>query len=510
MLIAKKILKKFPTSKEVLNINGILLIYQNQFSESILIYERAIKIYPEDPELYCNIGLACLSLNLLEKALSYLHQSIKLNPNLIQSHFNIAKIYLSELDIDKCLTHLNIIKSIDPNNENVHQLFAEACRYANKYELFIHSLESAIKINPDNYINYYYLAFGFMWCNNKSEALKNLERCIELNPKYTPALFNLFQIKGIEDSSILIDDLMSLEKESHFTNDEFIYFNLCLSQYYERSDPEIYIKYLHRANNLKNKYIINFNIQKLHSSIISANSDLTYYPEYNNDLTPIFIVGMPRSGSTLVESILLNNKNIYSCGEVPLIHDEFYKCIGNNNLITSDSLSATREKYINLIRSMTDSTIIIDKLPLNFLWINLIFLIFPNAKFIFTERNKFDTCFSIYKTFFGDSALPFSYNTNHISEFYDFYSKVKNYWFKIYDKNIYTISYDNIIENSVAEFNSLFNSLGFDFDKSKVSLDDSRYVQTASFAQVRGKIKKQTSYEEYKQYFPEFTKKLIP
>ena len=129
---------------------------------------------------------------------------------------------------------------------------------------------------------------------------------------------------------------------------------------------------------------------------------------------------------------------------------------------------------------------------------------FPNAKFIFTERNKFDTCFSVFKTFFGDSALPFSYESNDIVEFYNFYIKVKDHWFKEYRNNLYTISYDNIIIDSTTEFKNLFNFLDIDFDQSMISLDDKRFVQTASFAQVRGKISKQTSYESFNKIFPEF------
>ena len=479
-------------------------MYQNRFQDSIPFFKKAIKIYPDDPELYCNLGLAYLNINDFSNALDHLQHSLKINPNHIESHFNIAKIFLTKLEINKCLHHLQTIERLISPNENLYQLFAEAYRYINKYDLFLNSLKKAIEINPNNYINYFYLAFGFMWCNDKNNAIKNLQKCIELNPKFTPAIFNLMQISKDSNYFHDIEIFNNLEK-SHLSNDEFIYFHLCLSKFYENKDIDLYIKHLSRANEVKRKSIAKFfNLKGLEHFIFNKLNPSAFTKIQPSSLSPIFIVGMPRSGSTLVESILLNNKNIYSCGEVPLLHDEFYSLVTFDKNSLMESIENIQERYVNLIKSMTNSLHFVDKLPLNFFWIDLILLMFPNAKFIFTERNKFDTCFSIFKTFFGDSALPFSYDSNEIVEFYNFYKKLKDYWYKEYRNSLYTISYDNIIIDSNSEFRNLFNFLDIDFDQSMISLDDKRFVQTASFAQVRGKISKQTSYESFKKIFPEF------
>ena len=480
-------------------------MHQNRSQDSIPFFKKALKIYPDDPELYCNLGLAYLNTNDLNNALDHLHHSLRIHPNHIESHFNIAKIFLTKLEINTCLNHLQIIERLITPNENLYQLFSEAYRYINEYDLFLKSLKKAIEINPNNHINYFYLAFGFMWCNDKKNAVINLQKCIELNPKFTPAIFNLMQIS--KDSNYF-DDIQifhSLEKSFHLSNDEFIYFHLCLSKFYENKDIDLYIKHLSRANEVKRKSIANFfDLSDLEDFIFRKLNPSAFTKIQPSSLSPIFIVGMPRSGSTLVESILLNNKNIYSCGEVPLLHDEFYSLVkfDKNSLI--EETENIQERYVNLIESMTKSSNFIDKLPLNFFWIDLILLMFPNAKFVFTERNKFDTCFSIFKTFFGDSALPFSYETNEIVEFYNFYNKVKDYWHKEYRNNLYTISYDNIIIDSSSEFKNLFNFLDIDFDQSMILLNDNRFVQTASFAQVRGEISKQNSYENFKNVFPEF------
>ena len=479
-------------------------MYQNRFQNSIPFFKKAIKIYPDDPELYCNLGLAYLNINDFSNALDHLQHSLKINPNHIESHFNIAKIFLTKLEINKCLHHLQTIERLISPNENLYQLFAEAYRYINKYDLFLNSLKKAIEINPNNYINYFYLAFGFMWCNDKKNAIINLQKCIELNPKFTPAIFNLMQISNDCKYFHDIEIFNTLEK-SHLSNDEFIYFHLCLSKFYENKDINLYIKHLSRANEVKRKSIAKFfNLKSLEHFIFNKLNPSAFTKIQPSSLSPIFIVGMPRSGSTLVESILLNNKNIYSCGEVPLLHDEFYSLVPFDKNSLMESIENIQERYVNLIQSMTNSLHFVDKLPLNFFWIDLILLMFPNAKFIFTERNKFDTCFSIFKTFFGDSALPFSYESNEIVEFYNFYKKLKDYWCKEYRNSLYTISYDNIIIDSNSEFRNLFNFLDIDYDQSMISLDDKRFVQTASFAQVRGKISKQTSYESFKKIFPEF------
>jgi tetratricopeptide (TPR) repeat protein len=504
-----KLLKKIPTSFEFLNLKAHVFLTQGLWDESLKIFNKSNLFHPQIVETIFNIGIAYENLINYEDALINYEKCISLDTNFIPAYIHIINLHIKNYDIDKAFIKIESLLEINLNMEIPYQLSAQCYRLIHKYVEQEKVLQQAIQINPNNSMNYVYLAFIKMWSNNTYEAKKLLQKSLSINPKNTFAIYNLMQI----DKNIVFNHdfslLESILKSSNLNNDDLVYLELCYAQFFHNKDDEKYIYYLSKANERKNrslqfnKFSMNRFFEKLSNKFNSYN--FSNYESNNDNYYPIFILGMPRSGSSLIEQIVIKHPSVDSCGEVDLLNYELTKFVNDENS-KNNNLNIISNKYLSFINKITKSKYFVDKLPLNFLWIGYIKKIFPNAKFIITHRDKFDNCFSIFKSFFGDSALPFSYTKDNINYFYSFHMEVIKFWKEIFNTSIFSISYEKIIDNPQDEFLRLFNFLNLEFNHSYLNLSDSKsFIQTASFLQARNKIEKKSSYDKYVKYFPEFT-----
>ena len=165
-----------------------------------------------------------------------------------------------------------------------------------------------------------------------------------------------------------------------------------------------------------------------------------------------------------------------------------------------DYFYTVRNYYMNQITKISDKPFIIDKLPLNFKWIGFIRNSLPEAKIIHISRNPMAVCWSNYKTLFTDRGMDFTLSQESIAEYYHLYVDIMNYWKNKYNKNLLNINYDNYVKNFEKDTKSILNFLNLEWEEKIKSFDKTnRVVTTASFQQVRGKIKKDTS-KEWKKY----------
>jgi tetratricopeptide (TPR) repeat protein len=373
--------------------------------------------------------------------------------------------------------------------ERCYQLLAYCYREINLFEESHKNLELAIEINPYNYENFYHLGFSFIWKKNYQEAIECFKKCYELNNKYLPALYQLNNLLKYKVDSAEHNFLIGLNEKDLDTNNLSWKYLTLADIYYNDNDINSFFKNLHKANHLKNKLIaykhydrecIKKNYKKL------PNLNFESYPSI-----PIFIVGMPRSGSSLIEQVLSQSDEIYAAGEIPILHENFKNQVFiENKTLSTDNLLSIRNIYINFISSHQKKKYFIDKLPLNFLWIGYIKSIFPEAIFIHTHRNNLDIFMSLYRTFFADGVLEFSYSQDNIVEFYNLYKNIIQFWSEE-NIDIIDIKYENVIDSPTLEFTKLFESLNLPFNKSYLDLENiNRPVKTASFLQINKRLQK--------------------
>lgn len=233
---------------------------------------------------------------------------------------------------------------------------------------------------------------------------------------------------------------------------------------------------------------------------------------------PIFILGLPRTGSTLVERILSQHSDVFAAGELNDFALQMMEQVKREKPESPKHklalIAATRnldfqqlgQNYIQATRPETGQTKhFIDKLPLNSLYVGLIKAALPNAKIIYVKRHPLDTCFAMYKQLFTN-GYPFSYDLNELAEYYLAHHQMMQHWQQLYGDAIYTIEYENVVSHLEQEVKSLLTYCGLDWQSTCIDFEhNTQPSTTASASQVRQKV-----YASSKGKWRHYAKQLAP
>ena len=329
-------------------------------------------------------------------------------------------------------------------------------------------------------------------------AIKNFSLCGE-------AYWSLANLKTYKFSNQQIKSMESALKEN-IHELEKIQMLFALGKAYESNKNfDVSFKYYEEGNWLHRK-TLDYNAQENSDSIdktiefFNKNINKLNFNGGNKTKDPIFILGLPRAGSTLIEQILSSHSLIEGTQEHHNIMTIGRKIRSINNTDNyTDSLFSLKDediikygnKYINeTMWSRKEKNFFIDKMPNNFPYIGLIKMILPNAKIVDARRNPLDGCFSCFKQFFA-KGQHFTYDLDDIARYYKDYERIMLFWNSIFPDSIYKIVYEDVINNPESEVKKLLNYLELDFEESCMDFYKSkRPVKTASSEQVRQPIYK--------------------
>jgi hypothetical protein len=234
---------------------------------------------------------------------------------------------------------------------------------------------------------------------------------------------------------------------------------------------------------------------------IFKNINFNYYTQNkNSEPNLIFIVGLPRSGTTLTHQIISSHSKIYGAGELPILNIEFSKKINDKsflksflNAINSDNTNLIDNYAVDLEKKFKefDDKIILDKSPLNFMWIGFIKILFPAAKIIHCKRNLKDVALSIYKNHFDGGSIPWGYSENTLVEYIKEYKNLMDFWQQKMPDEVYNCEYENLVNNQFKEISNILNFCNLNLEKN--CLDHTKNttgIKTVSISQARQPIYK--------------------
>ena len=479
---AKKLIKKFPNFQAVYNLLGLCLQSQKKFLEAIKYYKIAIQNNPNFFVAINNLGLTYHNMYDLKNAQHYYERAIEINPKFTHPISNLG----------------NVKKEL------------------NNYEEAIKCYKLALSIDNKLYIVLHNLGMAYQALGKFEESKKYFETVLKNNPKFTRADRSLSMSLKYDINNPHLKSMENKIKDQSLNNFQKIELYFGLGKAYE--DIKNYKKSFENyklGNKIKRdtiKYQINDDV-KLFENIKNSFSNINFenlenVGNKNNKM--IFILGMPRSGTTMVEQIIANHKNVYGAGELRdltqiikenfLVNDKI-KFPEKFNIKDQNFFSNMGTKYLeNLDRYNTNKNYITDKAPLNFKWIGLIKLILPKSKIIHCTRDPKDTCLSLFKNFF-EGELNFSYNLEEAGKYYKLYQNLMEFWKQLLPDFIYDISYEKLVENQEFESRKLLDFCNLDWDKNCLTFyKNKRGIVTASFAQARKPIYKNSvkSWQNYK------------
>ena len=500
------------------NYRGIIYLALNQAALALTNFKKATTLNKRFSEGFINLGSAYLALKDFTKSLeSYLH-ALKLDEHNLQLQLNIGILHDQMGEYKLAITTFKKVLEIDYKIEYAHHLIADVYVKESKHDLSLLHHEKAQQLNPTNFINYFLIGRDYLWSGKKELASQFFQKCLEINPNHAATYFALSKLGKITTGEIGVARIQSLIDDSSDILDR-IYLSFTLANFFaDQKDYDQSFKYLKIGNDsmkLHNQFdFIEYKKDIFQSiSFFSNKISRLNLSEKNSDsnINPIFILGMPRSGTTLLEQIISNNSNVFGAGELDTIHEGLNKVINEKNLDSKDIenlLYKLRKTYLDRLKNITDKMYVVDKLPLNFFWIGYIKKLFPNAKIIHIRRDPIATCFSVYKNLFTEGSLEFAYDQDDIIEFYKFYMEFMGFWHSLSPDDYLEVDYDFLILNSEYESKRIFEYIGLEYTSNILKVEENkRSVTTASDLQIRNGIYTGSS-EEWMNY-KIFLKKFI-
>lgn len=448
-----------------------------------------------------------------------LTKALKLDPTYSLVWANLAQVFSVTGQLDKAKKSFKNILNMEPKNGLIWAEYGTVLTKLANYEEGRDAYLKALEFKPDSprvhlSLGHVYKTMGEI--DNSIDSYKNTILQNNLSGEAYWSLANLKtysfsenEIKDMEDT--LKGDMSNIERsQMHFALGKAYEvkkdFDKSFKNYYEGNKlKKGLIKYSSDDTTDNTKRILNFfnkeNIQKLAKSS-------------TEDRDPIFVLGMPRSGSTLIDQIISSHSKVDGTQELPNIIKIAAELNTNNQKnypevlkeLDESKLSNLGKDYISETAWARDNApFFIDKMPNNFIHIGLIKTILPNAKIIDTRRDPMDTCFSCFKQFFARGQL-FTYSLEDLGNYYTDYIRAMNHWHNVYGKDIYTVHYDNVINETEETIRELIDYCGLPFEQECLEFyNSSRPVKTPSAEQVRQPI-----YKSGLNYWKNYEKHLLP
>ena len=452
-------------------IYGNILKIQNKFHDAIDLFKKAISLNNNFSEAYNNLANTQKIMGDNKNATYNYIQAIKSNNSNLGAYFNLANLYRSEKKFEEAINNYKKVLELNPK--------------------FVESMNNIGSIN---------LILG-----NFENGLKYFVEAIEIDKFNSESYYNYVSAKKITDEDkvfLKLKNLIEEEKLPEVQNFK-MYYSLSKS-YFDINNKELGFKYLEFASNFKSKEIEN--------SYKKQSKDFKKIKEYfqinkkisgisnNFKTTPIFILGMPRSGTSLIEQIVSNHSSVYGGGELNTLPLAIENSNWENNKNFIETLKLIRNEYLFKISKFSEKKFITDKLPGNFKWIGFILNSMPESKILHLERNPMAICWSIYKSEFSNPDMAFTYKQEYIAQFYLLYKDLMNFWKNKYPNQFINIIYEEFVEDYGNNIKKIFQKLNLEWENHLLEFyKNKRPVETSSFQQVRKKIYQKSS-EEWKKY----------
>jgi len=485
------LIKKFSNQPILYNILSLAYQQEGEYDKSIDLLTDALKKSPKNISFLNNLGLSYYNKKNLPEAEYYFKRALEINPNYVNALNNLG------------------------NLKNNLDLVDEAMSFYKK----------SIKLNDNIMETHFNLASLYQNSGDFEKSLYHFKKTIKINPKFTKADLSIAMLTKYQSKNEHFLNMQNKLTNEKLNDREKLELYFALGKAYDDlKDYKNSFFNIDCANSLKKK-ITKYNIEndiKLFNNIKNFFSKISLNQLNPNKKKIIFILGMPRSGTSLVEQIISNHKNVYGGGEIYILAQAFFEKLKNNNQLIEnnkisknfyDGLIDIQKEYIEKISVIDNSQkVFTDKAPLNFRWIGFILSLFPNSKIIHCKRNKLDNCWSLYKNNF-DAGLNFSNSLEDIGFFHNLYEDLMLFWNNKFKDKIYNLSYEDLINNSDTQIKLLIKFCGLDWDRNCLEFHkNTKTIKTVSFAQARKPIYKSSvnSSNKYLEYLNKLKSVLRP
>ena len=426
-------------------------------------------------------------------------------PGYTRAWVELANVQRELQHLDDAVVSASEVLTLEPDKAESHILFASAIGMVGKHEEAIRAYEKALEIAPEKAGAACGMAHHQKTIGLQDKAIASYRRAIATKPDHAEAYWSLANLKTFrfEDAeitameSLLADESLPDESRAQLHNALGLHFEACKE--YERAFSHF------RQCNSYRRMLETYDpvdTEDTHGRIIE-----TFTPEFieerrrapDAEVTPILVVGLPRSGSTLIEQILASHSQVDGTHElsdlqrtVQAVCQSLHRRKRFPEVLTSLSAEGWRKmgrEYLERTRIHRGSApFFVDKNPNNFIYAGVLSLALPNAKIIDARRHPLDSCFGSFKQLFA-SGQPFTYDLTELGEYYLQYRRLMDYWHKLLPGFLLEVHYEEVVADLDTQVRRILDFCGLPFEESCLRFHETeRAVKTASSEQVRRPI----------------------
>ncbi len=487
-----------PRYAEALCNLGNVLRSLGQLDEAVASYRQALVLKPGFLEVYNSLGNALQNLGQLDAAAQSYRRALLLKPDVADAHNNLGNSLLDLGQHDEAVTCYRRALVLNSDYAEAHNNLGIALRQQNRIAEAEASCRRALEINPHSPATVIFLGQLHADKGKFPEAENLFKRAISIEPRLPEAWAGIAGLRKMtsNDADWLVEaqrlagDCLPPRQEAHL--------RYAIGKYFDdvRDFGQAFINY-RRANELAKLNGAKYDRHRLTQSIdlITHTYDrnwLTQASVPNSSQRPVLIIGMPRSGTTLVEQILASHPSVFGAGELTYWSSASaaYEASLRDRETTNSIIDKLANDYLRLLREASaDALCVVDKMPANFLYLGLVHAALPKARIIHMRRNPIDTCLSIYFQHFG-TAHRYANDLDDLAHYYAAYSRVMEHWRSTLPENsILEVSYEGLVADPETWSRKMLDFIGVPWDPICLEFERTdRTVNTFSKWQARQKI----------------------
>jgi tetratricopeptide (TPR) repeat protein len=501
--------------------SAALALLENRIPEAEQQLRDHLKRHPTDVVAIRMLAEVAARIGRGQDAENLLARCLELAPGFRIARQNYAMVLHRQNKWAESLREVEHLLQDEPGNPGLRNLKAAVLVRIGEYDASIALYRAVLRDYPRQPKVWMSLGHALKTANQNGEAIEAYRRCIELSPGFGEVWWSLANLKTLRFSALDIDTMRAQLARTDLTNDDRFHFHFALGKALEDAgDHAAAFEHYAQGNALRRK-LIRYDAEENAAHV--ERSGRLFTPGFFAARAgtgcpapdPIFIVGLPRSGSTLVEQILASHSMVEGTQELPDI-TMIARAVANRTSrdagtaypralekYSHEELRALGAKYLEQtrIQRKTSRPHFIDKMPNNFAHVGLIHLILPNAKIIDARRHPLGCCFSCFKQHFA-RGQAFTYDLDELGRYYRDYVELMAHFDAVLPGRVHRVFYERMVEDTEAEVRRLLEYCGLPFEESVLRFHENRRaVRTASSEQVRQPIFRE-GLEQWRHFAP--------
>jgi tetratricopeptide (TPR) repeat protein len=496
-----------PANVGALNNRGLALQALGRDAEAAESFRRALAVNPGSPECQFNLANVLNRMGRHEEAVTYYRSALSKQPNLARAHAGLGSALHELHRWEEALQSLRQAERLgfegsQTDRARLHETIASALGRLQRDEESLASLDQALVLDPGNAGIMAKKANALSVLGRVDEALTLIERAIELGPTEVSLYAALSRVKrfGAGDPAIARMEGL-LENLDPQSDEQRINLHFAIGKAYD-DIGEANLAFPHFASgNALRRQRINYDENRELAGKASIaeffSPALMQSKAGQGDVSnlPIFVVGMPRSGTTLVEQIIASHPHVFGAGEHKSFQDALTALVRSGQpgfpdmvpSMTGAEIKALGTDYLaRMAGFVPGGQRFTDKLPANYFFVGLIHLALPNAKIVHVRRNPVDTCLSIFSIDFTDAPM-FAYDLGELGRYYRAYEQLMAHWRQILPQGVMLdVQYEDVVDDIEGQARRMVSFCGLPWDDSCLAFQsEGGAVRTASAYQVR-------------------------